>query len=146
MYRLIYLSEARRRMCPEEIDAIVGKSRRKNDKCHVAALLVPIGGRFLQVLEGDAAEVTARFRRIAADPRHGEIRVVSEGPSAGAPLCETPMDWRARADLNPAQAAALAEAFELVDLLGDVTYCPRPRHKARRLREVLPVFACPVFA
>ncbi len=146
MYRLIYLSEARRRMSPEEIDAIVGKSRRKNDKCHVAALLIPMGGRFLQVLEGDAAQVTARFHRIAADPRHGEIRVVCEGPSAEAPLCATPMDWRARADLTASQAGALAEAFELADLLGDVTYCPRPRHKARRLREVLPVFACPHLA
>jgi len=52
-------------------------SRRNNDLSGVTGLLFTDGTRFLQVLEGDHAAVSATFQRIQTDPRHHAVVVLS---------------------------------------------------------------------
>ena len=58
---------------------IVGRSAHNNRLCDVTGLLVVHGGWFVQALEGPVESVRATFDRIAADPRHFAITVLSAG-------------------------------------------------------------------
>jgi hypothetical protein len=70
MKRLLYISTARSILSSTELDALLVKSRRANSAADITGLLVVGGRRFLQVLEGPDQNVTATYKRIAADPRH----------------------------------------------------------------------------
>ena len=70
MHQLCYISTARVTPTSADLDDILTVSRRNNSASGVTGLLVTGGNRFLQVLEGGVAEVTATYGRICADPRH----------------------------------------------------------------------------
>ena len=53
-------------------------SRATNRRHGLTGLLLHRGGRFLQVLEGEADAVRRRYERIAVDPRHGDLVRVAE--------------------------------------------------------------------
>jgi hypothetical protein len=55
------------------VRAILLKSIHNNRMAASRGFLVAGEGRFLQVLEGPAAEVEATFQRIQRDPRHGDL-------------------------------------------------------------------------
>ena len=74
MLQLVYISTARG---PVDMTAILRVSRRNNARDAVTGLLYHDGRRFLQALEGEEAEVEAAFARIAADPRHRAVVVLS---------------------------------------------------------------------
>lgn len=76
MLQLIYVSTARRGDAVD-LDDILAKSRRNNRRDGITGLLHVKGRRFLQALEGEAAQVEAAFTRIAADPRHFALVVLS---------------------------------------------------------------------
>lgn len=73
MLQLVYISTSREVLSAAELGSILTVSRRNNAKEGVTGLLLSGGRRFLQVLEGPEAAVTATFDRIAADPRHFAI-------------------------------------------------------------------------
>lgn len=70
MHQLVYISTARVIPTQADLDDILTVSRRNNAASGVTGLLVTGGNRFLQVLEGGVAEVSATYQRICADPRH----------------------------------------------------------------------------
>lgn len=60
------------------LDPIYEASRHNNAIDGITGLLVSDGYRFVQVLEGPHASVEAAFVRIALDPRHRDIDVLSD--------------------------------------------------------------------
>ncbi|MET0415571.1 MAG: BLUF domain-containing protein [Actinoplanes sp.] len=76
MSRLIYFSE-KRELGSGGIEAILSVARRKNERNALTGVLLFNRNYFLQCLEGGRQEVTATFCRIAADPRHGNVTLVS---------------------------------------------------------------------
>lgn len=72
MEQLIYISTSRSpsSVPQSEIDAILDVSRRNNQRDGLTGLLAVGGRRFLQVLEGPTAQLTAAYDRIEADQRH----------------------------------------------------------------------------
>lgn len=72
MEQLVYISTSRSlaQVSEAEINSILAVSRRNNARDELTGLLVVGGRRFLQVLEGPAAALTAAYDRIEADPRH----------------------------------------------------------------------------
>ncbi|MEQ8435481.1 MAG: BLUF domain-containing protein [Oceanicaulis sp.] len=58
-----------------DIDAILDTARRRNAEMNVTGVLIIDRGRFLQVLEGAREVVSGLLLRIAADPRHGDMRL-----------------------------------------------------------------------
>lgn len=76
MHRLIYSSRAVSTTDREDLRQILVVSRKRNAQAAVTGHLLYSGVAFLQVLEGDEAAVQATFSRIAADPRHTDLRLL----------------------------------------------------------------------
>lgn len=60
----------------EEVDAILAASARNNPARGITGLLLFNGRNFLQLLEGEAEEVTALMDKITVDPRHAGVSVL----------------------------------------------------------------------
>jgi len=62
----------------EEVDAILATSARNNPARGITGLLLFNGRNFLQLLEGEEAEVAALMAVITADPRHSGVSVLDK--------------------------------------------------------------------
>lgn len=62
----------------EDIDAILTSSSRNNAACDVTGLLLYNGRNFLQLLEGDEADLVTLMVRIMHDPRHTGISILEQ--------------------------------------------------------------------
>ncbi len=65
------------------VDAILAVSRGNNAPVGVGGVLLFNNGCFLQVLEGNYANVSATFERIQRDLRHDKVIVLDAGYPAG---------------------------------------------------------------
>jgi len=110
MYQIIYTSEAATSFSSLDLQALLAIARRKNVIRGVTGMLVCSDNQFLQVLEGDAADVISTFDRIAKDPRHDQLIVLHRGYSnVGKTFGETSMGFHSIA-LN----SALPDGFTRV--------------------------------
>ena len=75
IFHLIYMSVASP-MKLTTLDDILETSQRNNERRNLTGLLVYRLGHFIQLLEGDKANVLAAFERIAGDGRHSSARVL----------------------------------------------------------------------
>ncbi len=82
LHRLLYVSRADCVGREFEIltEDVVAVSARNNARVGVTGLLTAFDGWFLQALEGSRAEISATFSRIAKDPRHSVLEMISAGP------------------------------------------------------------------
>lgn len=87
--QLIYISTMRLPMIAPEIDQILRASRRNNARDGITGVLVVGSNRFLQLLEGPPAAVTATYARIREDKRH-YAAVVLDGREVEQRACA---DW-----------------------------------------------------
>ena len=85
LHRLIYCSRNR---IPgpvdgheDEVRQILAASRRNNARDGITGALMFNAGCFAQILEGPRAAVEATFERIQVDERHGDVLLLSFGPS-----------------------------------------------------------------
>lgn len=74
--QLIYCSQ-KRDLGPGGIQSILDVSRESNLRNELTGALLFNQDSFLQVLEGSRQQVTDKFRRIAADPRHGNVMLTA---------------------------------------------------------------------
>ena len=77
LVRLMYASRATAAQPNEELPAILKKSRAYNQQHGITGLLCLSGGIYMQVIEGGRTAVSALYNRIAADPRHTEVVLLS---------------------------------------------------------------------
>lgn len=80
MISLVYFSSAGPDFTRDDLGAVLESSRRNNAAAGVTGLLCHFDGSFLQFLEGDPADVSRTFDRIALDHRHRSILKVHEAP------------------------------------------------------------------
>jgi hypothetical protein len=73
----MYASRAAASVDHEALLAILKKSKLNNTSSGVTGLLCYSGGIFLQVLEGGRAAVSQLYNRIASDPRHTDVVLLS---------------------------------------------------------------------
>lgn len=74
--RLVYYSQ-RNPSLSLNMEELLSVCQRNNAPMNVTGILHYNGNYFLQVLEGGRAEVSAIYHRIAADPRHVNIILIS---------------------------------------------------------------------
>ncbi len=89
MKRIIYCSQATHDVSPDELVALLELSRRNNEAAGLSGMLLYSSQSFLQVLEGEAAQLHATYDRIIADTRHTALRLLLD---AGVPAPLFP-DW-----------------------------------------------------
>ncbi|CAN5917445.1 hypothetical protein BH11PSE8_BH11PSE8_34210 [soil metagenome] len=77
LVRLMYASRAADSVNQESLVAILKKSKANNPATGVTGVLCFSGGLFLQVLEGGRGPVNALYHRIAADPRHRDVLLLT---------------------------------------------------------------------
>lgn len=76
LIQLIYVS-ALRPGCEDQLGPILESAQRHNGVNGVTGMLLYSGGNFMQVLEGPDAAVQEAYDRIAQDPRHDHIELIS---------------------------------------------------------------------
>jgi hypothetical protein len=82
MRQIAYISQLADTVDEAALRQIVAISRRNNRRSDLTGLLVSSGRYVLQVLEGEAGAVDATLRRIEADPRHHDLRILLDRPAA----------------------------------------------------------------
>ncbi len=77
LVRLMYASRAAATVTPDELGAILRKSKANNPALGVTGALCFSGGIFLQMLEGGRRQVNQLYGRILTDPRHSDVELLS---------------------------------------------------------------------
>lgn len=78
MRQLLYASSSTEPAIGEALSTILVQSRRNNTANGLTGLLWTDGTRFLQVLEGESANLQNVFDRIKVDPRHRAVVVLHD--------------------------------------------------------------------
>lgn len=76
---LIYVSIATHPFTETELIELLEKSRENNAAVGVTGMLLYKDGKFMQMLEGDEAEITRVFEKISRDPRHRDVITLLRG-------------------------------------------------------------------
>lgn len=115
LYELVYVSMATRPMDTAALTALLDEARVFNAEHGITGLLVYHGQEFMQLLEGDEAEVKALFEHICHDDRHQQTHVMWEGPLAARGFDQWAMGFVAPEDAeligHPAYVALQAEGL-----------------------------------
>lgn len=109
VFQLLYVSGAARAITDQDIDQILGASRKNNAALGVTGMLLVGNGTFIQVLEGERSTVRALAARIKFDPRHRNFMVLVELDAPKRAFGQWQMGFR---KLDPARAQD-AGVFEI---------------------------------
>ncbi len=113
LVRLMYASRAAETLTPEDLTAILKKSKSANSARGVTGVLCLSDRIFLQVLEGGRAAVNALYNRIATDPRHREVCLLSFEEIGERHFAGWAMGQVNLHRLNPAQLLKYSETASL---------------------------------
>lgn len=116
LIHLIYVSTAREEFDTPELDRILDTAVRRNGERRVTGMLLYAGGTFMQVLEGEAADVDETFARICRDRRHTGIILIEREAIAARSFDTWSMGFRrlgtAEAGASPGYAPFFAHGFD----------------------------------
>jgi hypothetical protein len=110
--QLVYISQATRKMSPEDLSAIQEKAKTNNAPLDVTGSLFYNGGWFLQVLEGPAATLDKLYKKIELDTRHKNSRVLYNEPANFRTFPRWSMNMT---NLNDRQADKYDELVEVLE-------------------------------
>lgn len=110
--QLVYISQATRKMSPEDLSAIQEKAKTNNGPIDVTGSLFYNGGWFLQVLEGPASTLDKLYKKIELDPRHKNSRVLYNEPANFRTFPRWSMNMT---NLNDRQADKYDELVEVLE-------------------------------
>ena len=91
------------------ISDILAASQRNNRRDGITGALTYSDGVFFQVVEGSPHDLDRLLRRLAQDPRHGEIKIVQRFPVSGRLFGEWAMTTPR---ISPEQAPAMRRAVD----------------------------------
>ncbi|MCR9151248.1 MAG: BLUF domain-containing protein [Rhodobacteraceae bacterium] len=80
LHRLIYCSRARN-LDETAIRQILDACERNNPKDYISGMLLFTSDFFVQLLEGSRSAISQRFLKIAIDPRHADVEILSSNVS-----------------------------------------------------------------
>lgn len=106
LHRAIYVSDAVGGAATSLLilAEILGESERNNRRDGLTSALMRHDGRFLQIIEGRRADIDRLMDRLRLDPRHENLRLLSDTPVSGRQFGDWPMIL---AELTPAAAQLL---------------------------------------
>ncbi|MBR7618766.1 BLUF domain-containing protein [Phenylobacterium sp. 20VBR1] len=110
--QLVYVSQATRKMSPEDLSAIQETAKKNNAPLDVTGSLFYNGGWFLQVLEGPLSTLDKLYKKIELDPRHKNSRVLYNEPASFRTFPRWNMNMT---NLNDRQADKYDELVEVIE-------------------------------
>lgn len=116
LQRAIYVSDAVNGAGSDlqSLAEILGVSDANNRRDRLTGVLLHHDGRFLQALEGGRSDMDRVIRKLKADPRHVNLRFLTDGPIDGRRHGDAPMR---RLVMTPAAQAALkGRGLDALDL------------------------------
>jgi Sensors of blue-light using FAD len=113
LVRLMYASRATETVRPEALNAILKKSTSNNPGAGITGVLCFSGDIFLQVLEGGRSQVSKLYNRIAQDPRHSDVVLLSYDEIDERSFAGWAMGQVNMGRLNPALLLKYSEAAVL---------------------------------
>ncbi len=75
LVRLLYVSRSSTELA-DDIESILGSSRKNNPPIGITGILCHGGGIYLQAIEGSRDTVNALFCKIMRDPRHHDVELL----------------------------------------------------------------------
>ncbi len=87
VHKILYSSRATAGMNQDELEQILKVSRRNNERAQLTGMLLHhpptqlYPATFLQVLEGERDVLEVAYARIAEDPRHDNLKLLSSRPA-----------------------------------------------------------------
>jgi len=109
MITVLYLSSAVQKFSDLELMTLLKKARENNTHVNVTGMLLYHDGNFLQVLEGDEADVRPLFEKIGQDPSHKTVIKLIERPLTERQFGEWSMAFRTIDDLPVEQLAGYSD-------------------------------------
>lgn len=100
IHELIYVSAATREMSPEDLISLLDQSREKNARLSITGLLVYHKKEFMQLLEGDKAEIFTLYETICRDDRNHHNHLMWDGSIKQRSFSDWAMAFIAPADLS----------------------------------------------
>ncbi|TGE16564.1 BLUF domain-containing protein [Hymenobacter elongatus] len=133
LYHLIYQSRAVTPFTDAELTALLLWSRANNRQVHVTGLLLHApDGRFLQILEGEDADVRQLYyEKILSDPRHYQCQVLGEGSCAERSFADWNMGFRL------ASVADLHDLLQSGSLNSPTHHGPKPTIRPELMERLL---------
>jgi hypothetical protein len=113
LVRLMYCSRAKENMAQDDLTAIVVQSRANNPARGITGVLCCSGTIFLQVLEGGRMEINKLYNRIANDPRHHDVEMLSYEEIDERAFAHWSMGQVSLARINPSLLIKYSERAEL---------------------------------
>jgi hypothetical protein len=115
LVRLMYASRAAATVDAEAMSAILRKSKEHNPRLGVTGVLCYCANAniFLQVLEGGRSPVSGLYNRIAQDPRHHDVALLSYEEIGERNFSSWSMGQVNMSRLNPALLLKYSEAAVL---------------------------------
>ena len=113
LVRLMYASRATGEITPEDLIAILRKSKANNPGQGITGVLCYSGGVFLQVLEGGRAPISALYNQIINDSRHRDVMLLSFEEIAERSFASWSMGQVNLQRVNPALLLKYSDTAEL---------------------------------
>ncbi len=113
LVRLMYASRAAEGVDQDSLIGILRQSKAHNPALGVTGVLCFSQGIFLQVLEGGRSAVNRLYNRIAADPRHTQVELMSYEEIGERHFAGWSMGQVNMARLNPALLLKYSETATL---------------------------------
>ncbi len=110
MWNLVYVSAASPSFVADDLAAILADARQRNAAYGVTGLLLHADGNFLQVLEGEAADVDRIYAGICRDKRHSGIIKLLHSKVDERHFGNWTMAFRRKSDITPADQARFADS------------------------------------
>ncbi|MCC8397632.1 BLUF domain-containing protein [Paraburkholderia sp. MMS20-SJTR3] len=92
-FSAVYISNVAPETGNNEVLSILAQSRLRNRADSVTGILILAGHNFIQYLEGEREAVTACLRRIAADVRHSDMRIIAVNSHSTRRFCDWSMGY-----------------------------------------------------
>lgn len=123
LHEIVYVSVACNNPGAPELSALLTQSRRNNAATDITGMLVYHDGKFLQLIEGEEAAVSALYQTIVQDPRHQQVNKVWDAALKARSFADWSMAFACAQPLAtlPAEGFALLNTQELFAHSHDAT-------------------------
>lgn len=113
MHHILYLSKVIAPLEEAELVRLLEEARANNKRRNITGILVYSDRQFMQLIEGEEADLASLYAKLAQDPRHTGVIKLADKPIVTRSFSEWSMAFRF---VSPAEFTALAGYLPLAQV------------------------------